>query len=480
MENVDKPGRSIDCSVLEELKSIVGTNGWSAGEDTVPFCTDWLGDITGKTALVLFPATVDQVSRIVGLCFQHRIGIVPQGGNTSLMGGAVPLDTGDEIVINLSRMNRIRSVDTFNDTIAVEAGCVLASVQEEALKFDRRLALRLDSEGSCQIGGNIATNAGGSNVLRYGSMREQVLGLEVVLPDGRIWNGMRGLRKDNTGYDLKHVFIGSEGTLGIITAEVLKLHPTPTWIETALCAVASASAALELLVACRERMGDALTGFELIPRLGIELVRKHFPRCRCPLGEMGDWQILLECSSGSENDVMREDLEQILAEALEEGTVTDAVLAESDEQRRALWDLRERLAEADTIEGASMHCDISVPISAIPAFLEKSGGELAAECPGCRVMAFGHLGDGNIHYCVIQPSEQSGQEFLPRGAMIVEIVHRAAHEYGGSISAEHGLGRLKHDTILHYLNSTEIDVLRGIKRLLDPCNIMNRGKLVTA
>lgn len=465
--------------VMERLKAIVGPAGWSTDPDVLEaHSVDWLRLYRGVTPLVLKPASTQEVSAIVSVCAESGIGIVPQGGNTSLVGGSVPFGTGNEIVLNLSRMNKIRSVDRLNDTITVGAGCILATVQAAAEEVDRLFPLRLAAEGSCQIGGNIASNAGGTNVLRYGNTRDLVLGLEVVLPDGRIWNGLRGLRKDNTGYDLKQLFIGSEGTLGIITAAVLKLFPRPASIETAICAVSSVEAALELLVRYKERTGNQVTAFELMPRTGVELVLKHFPATRFPLAEIHDWQVLIELSSGDSGPALRETMEDTLQQAFEADLVTDAVLAASVEQSRAFWAIREGLAEADVLEGASIHCDIAVPLSAIPAFLQESISVAEVVCEGVRVVAFGHMGDGNIHFGIVQPQGADGDAFHAREEEITGLIHDIVYRFDGTISAEHGLGRVKRDAILHYRDAVDHDLMLMTKQTFDPKNIMNPGKFI--
>jgi FAD/FMN-containing dehydrogenase len=479
MKSEVSSGGGIAHDVVERLKEAVGPSGWSADPDVLEaYTVDWLRQFRGMSPLLLKPATTGEVAAIVSICAEAGIKLVPQGGNTSLMGGSVPFGAGDEIVVNLSRMNKVRTVDPFNDTITVEAGCILTSVQAEAEKAGRLFPLRLGAEGSCQIGGNIASNAGGTNVLRYGNTRDLVLGLEVVLPDGRIWNGLRGLRKDNTGYDLKQLFIGSEGTLGIITAAVLKLHPRPASVETAICAVASLEAAVELLARCKERTGNQVTAFELMPRIGVELVLKHFPAPRFPLADLYDWQVLVEFSSGDAGSALRDTMEDVLAEAFEAELVLDAAIAASGEQSKAFWLIREGLAEADVLEGASIHCDIAVPLSSIPDFLRESIAAVEQTSAGVRIVAFGHMGDGNIHFGIVQPLDVDGDAFHVREHEISGIVHDVAHRFNGTISAEHGLGRLKRDAIRGYRDEVEHDLMVAVKRALDPDNIMNPGKLI--
>ena len=385
-----------------------------------------------------------------------------------------------EIIVNLARMNKVRDIDTINDTITVEAGCLLAAIQAEAAKAMRLFPLRLASEGSCQIGGNLATNAGGSNVIRYGNTRDLVLGLEVVLADGRIWNGLRGLRKDNMGYDLKQLFIGSEGTLGIITGAVLKLFAKPASIATAVCAVPSVQAALELLALSKQRTGGQITAFELMPRNGLELAFKHFPAYRMSLDRLHDWQLLIEFSSIDEAVSQQERIEATLSEAHASGLIVDAAIAASIEQSRSFWAIREALAEADMKEGPTIQGDISVPISVIPHFLDSCSSEITKAVDGARIVAFGHLGDGNIHLGIVAPERIPAEEFLARSEEIEGIICDQAHRFGGSVAAEHGLASMKTDAFLKYRGDIEQDLMLAIKHSLDPHNMMNPGKVLKA
>jgi len=464
---------------IERLKAVVGAAGWiDDPEMMAPHLAEWRGNFRGASSLLLKPASTAEVAEIVRICAETDTKIVPQGGNTSLVGGSIPWEDGDEVIVNLARLNRVRAIDPANDTMTVEAGCVLATAQQAAAAAGRLLALRIASEGSCQIGGNIASNAGGTNVLRYGNARDLVLGLEVVLPDGRIWNGLRGLRKDNTGYDLKQLFIGSEGTLGIITAAVLKLFPLPACVETALVAVPDLSAALKLLGLAKERSGGQVTACELLPRIGLDFVLRHVPGTREPFAERHAWQILIELTSSCADDVLRGQLEDLLAEAYERDLVRDAVIAESGLQAQQLWLLREAMSEAQGPEGGSIKCDIAVPLSAVPAFVEEASEAVCAACPGARIVAFGHLGDGNIHFNPSQPVGMAKAEFLARWEEITALVHDIAHRLGGSISAEHGVGRLKREEIKRYKQPVEIDLMTAVKRALDPQNIFNPGKVI--
>lgn len=464
---------------LERLKQTVGPSGWSTHPGLLePHVVDWTGTIRGNSPLLLKPARTEEVAAIVSICREHGLGIVPQGGNTSLVGGSVPSGKGIEIIVNLARMNRVRAIDTVNDTIAVDAGCLLASIQAAAEKADRLFPLRLGSEGNCQIGGNLASNAGGSNVLRYGNTRDLALGLEVVLADGRIWNGMRGLRKDNMGYDLKQLFIGSEGTLGIITGAVMKLFPRPVSVATAVCAVPSVEGALDLLALCKQRTSGQVTAFELMPGIGLQLVLKHFPACRFPLQELHEWQVLIEFSTSDEVSSQQERMEAVLAEAYEAGLVADAAVSTSLSQSRSFWALREGLAEADMKEGSTVQGDIAVPISSIPDFLTICSAAIGEAVAGARIIAFGHLGDGNIHFGILQPEDASPEDFLARSDEIHSIINSSALRFGGTISAEHGLGTVKAGAVLKYRGEVEEDLMLAIKRSLDPSGIMNPGKIL--
>ncbi|HBC54153.1 MAG TPA: hydroxyacid dehydrogenase [Alphaproteobacteria bacterium] len=463
---------------LDAIRAAVGPGGFSdTPADIAPFLREHRGLYQGETALFVQPASTEAVAKVVSICAQAKIAIVPQGGNTGLVGGQIPFPGDHAILLNLSRMNKVRALDPDNDTITVEAGCTLAALQQAAEAADRLFPLSLASEGSCQIGGNISTNAGGNAVLRYGNMRDLVLGIEAVLPDGRIWNGLRGLRKDNTGYDLKQLFIGGEGTLGIVTAAVCKLFPRPRTVATALVAVPDVAAAVSLFGRLKQTSGDRLTAFELIPRIGIDFVTRHIPGARDPLTKAVDWYVLAELSSAGEED-LRHRLEAALATALEEGLASDAAIAESGAQASALWALRENLSDVQKLEGGSIKHDISVPISAIPAFITEASKAVTAALPGIRPVPFGHIGDGNVHFNLSQPPAMDRDAFLDRWAEFNRIVHDIAAGLGGSISAEHGLGFMKRDEITRYKSAVEIDMMRAVKRALDPQNIMNPGKLV--
>jgi FAD/FMN-containing dehydrogenase len=451
------------------LGEIVGAgNVLTAPEDTKPYFTDWRRQYRAAAECVVRPASTAEVAAVVALCAREGAAIVPQGGNTGLVGGSVPTGTRREVVLSLSRMNRIRAIDPLNDTATVEAGCVLAAVQEAAARAGRLFALSLAAEGSCQIGGNLSTNAGGVNVLRYGTAREQVLGLEVVLPDGRVWDGLRGLRKDNTGYDLKQLFLGAEGTLGIITAAVLRLFPRPSATATAWIAVDSPKAAAELLGLLRERLGDRVSAFELLSRACLDAVMAHSPGTKDPLAAVHPWYVLAELADSGEQARLRERVEEALADCAERGALRDAALAQSGEQARALWRIRETIPEA---QFTNVKHDISVPVSRIPEFVERAGGALAAAFP-VEVFCFGHVGDGNLHYNV------GPEALMPRRAEVSRIVYDTVAALGGSISAEHGLGQLKREEIRRHKDPLELELMRALKRTLDPRGLMNPGKLL--
>ncbi|SME97169.1 4-phosphoerythronate dehydrogenase (FAD-dependent) [Tistlia consotensis] len=471
----------------DRILDVVGEEGVvaEAGE-MARYLAEERGRFVGKAAFVVRPANTREVAEVVKLCAEAGIGIVPQGGNTSMVGGSIPFEEGDEIVLSLERLNRIRALDADNFTMTVEAGVILQEVQQAAAAADRLFPLSLGAEGSCRIGGNISTNAGGVQVLRYGNTRELVLGLEVVLPDGRIWDGLRALRKDNTGYDLKQLFIGAEGSLGIVTAAVLKLYARPREIVTAFVAVPDPAAALALLSRLRGASGESVTSFEILPRLGLEFTLRHIEGCRDPLEAAHPWYVLVELFGGREDGGLRELLEEALAEALEGSLVLDATLAETEAKRRELWRLREAMSEAQKFEGGSIKHDVSVPVSSVPAFIAEAGALVTELIPGCRPVPFGHLGDGNIHFNVSQPLPEAGGDFAPGKAAYLarwDEMNRAVHDlvvrrFHGSISAEHGIGRMKLAENERFKSAVELDLLRTVKKALDPHGIMNRGKVV--
>jgi FAD/FMN-containing dehydrogenase len=450
-------------TLQERLADIVGAaHVLTAPADTKPYFTDWRKQYSAAAECVVRPATTQQVARVVALCAREELAVVPQGGNTGLVGGSVPTGARREIVLALARLNRIRALDALNDTMTVEAGCVLAAVQRAAEDAGRLFPLSLAAEGSCQIGGNLSTNAGGVNVLRYGTAREQVLGLEVVLPDGRVWDGLRGLRKDNTGYDLKQLFLGAEGTLGVITAAVLRLHPKPTASATAWIAAASPGEAVGLLAALRERLGERISAFELVSRSCLQAVLSHARDLRDPLGAPHPWTVLAEFSDSGTTAQLLERVELALAGR-------EAVLAQSGEQARALWRIRESIPEA---QFSNVKHDISVPVSSIQQFSDLAGQALATSFPGAQIFCFGHVGDGNLHYNVGPESLVDKREAVNR------IVYQAVARLGGSISAEHGLGQLKREAIRAQKPALELELMRALKAALDPRGLMNPGKLL--
>jgi FAD/FMN-containing dehydrogenase len=460
-------------------RDIVGaTNLLTEEPDIAGYLTDWRRRFTGKALAVVRPGSTEEVAAVVRLCQESRIPIVPQGGNTGLVLGSVPDASGTAIVLSLQRLNRVRATDPVNNTITVEAGCILQQVQQAAFDADRLFPLSLAAEGSCTIGGNLAVNAGGTAVLRYGNTRELCLGLEVVTAQGDIWNGLRGLRKDNTGYDLRDVFIGSEGTLGIITAAVMKLYPRPKAQVTALAAMESPDQALALLNIARKRCGATLTGFELMSDVCLALVHQHFPQLAHPFDAAHAQYVLMELSDSESEEHAHVALEQVMSEATALDLVQDAVIASSIAQSKALWSLREHISLAQAQEGKNIKHDVSLPISAIGEFLHATDALLQQRFPGCRMVTFGHLGDGNLHYNVSAPANVPDEEFINSQPAVNEVVHDSVHQFGGSISAEHGLGALKRDEIRRYKSSVEMQLMQSIKTALDPLGLMNPGKIL--
>ncbi len=491
------------------------------GVDAAPFLTDFRGKWTGQALAVAQPDNAEEVARVVAWCHANRVPVVPQGGNTGLSGGSVPnmaptLGTGVSslppeganpalgrpdggladpsplpLVLSLTRLNQIRAVDALNNTIVVEAGVTLLQVQEAAKEAGRLFPLSLAAEGTCTIGGNLATNAGGVQVLRYGNARELCLGLEVVTAEGELWNGLRTLRKDNTGYDLRDLFIGAEGTLGVITAVALKLFPLPAAQVVALVAVPSPQQALELLTLAQARLGAGLTAFEILSDTCVELVLQHIPGTRHPLAEASPWYVLLELSATTDETQAAQAMEGLLEAAMESGWVTDAALSTSLAQFEALWALRENISEAQGAEGKTIKHDIALPISSIPAFIASTDALIAARFPQVRQVTFGHLGDGNLHYNVSPPAKQAGldsaavrtgpenaAEFLALEGPLNQLVHDAVHAHQGSISAEHGLGVLRRDESARYKSPLELQLMRRVKQALDPLGLMNPGKVL--
>ncbi len=446
--------------------------------DTARYVTDWRKRYRGRALAVVLPARVDEVARVVRLCSRERIAIVPQGGNTGLVGGATPDDSGAAIVLSTARLKAIRKVDDVNDTVTVEAGCTLADVQSAALQADRLFPLSLASEGSCTIGGNLSTNAGGTGVLRYGNARELCLGVEAVVPNGDVVAHLSGLRKDNTGYHWSDLLIGAEGTLGVITAATMKLFALPRARATAWAALASPRDALRLLEATQQRCGPALTAFELVSDFALSLVEKHFATQRSPFGERHPQAVLIEVSDHESEVHARAMLEGLLANAIESGIVIDAVVAENLAKAKALWSLRENISEAQAAVGRNIKHDISLPISRIADFIEHTDAALAKAFRDIRMVTFGHLGDGNLHYNVSPPNGISDTDFVAQQSAINRLVHDAVVAHGGSISAEHGIGQLKRDDLAHYKSASEMTLMRSIKAALDPHGIMNPGKVL--
>lgn len=468
---MDQPHR------LADLRSVFAGRLFVTSEEKAPFLTDWRNKWTGRALAVAQPASAQEVAQIVRWCDRNRVAMVPQGGNTGLSGGAVPDPSGDALVISLTRLASIREIDELNNTITAEAGVLLYRVQDAAESVGRMFPLSLAAEGTCTIGGNLATNAGGVQVLRYGNARELCLGLEVVTPQGEIWDGLRGLRKDNSRYSLKDLFIGSEGTLGLITAAVLKMFPRPFSQIAGLAAVPSPNAALQLFMLIDAAFGSTLTAFELISEPCLALVEKHMPGCRRPLADTSPWYVLFEISESRQGELREEHLEGVLAAALERGIVTDATLSTSLAQFDALWALRENISEAQAAEGPSIKHDISLPISRIPRFLDAAGEAIRRHFPQVEMAPFGHLGDGNLHYNALLRGK-SNEEVQALEAALNGLVHDLVVEHRGSISAEHGLGVLRRDEAARYRSGIESALLASIKQALDPHNLMNPGKLL--
>ncbi|MBN8754740.1 MULTISPECIES: FAD-binding oxidoreductase [Variovorax] len=467
-------------SHIESLSVLVGAaNCLVEEESTHPFTTDYRGVFHGKALAVVRPADTAEVSRVVAYCHAHAIPVVPQGGNTSLLGGSVPDGAGKSIVLSLSRMNRIRSVDAVNDTMVVEAGVTLHQARMKAEEVRKLFPLRIGSEGSCQIGGNISTNAGGTAVLRYGNMRDLVLGIEAVLPDGNVWHGLRALRKDNTGYDLKQLFIGAEGTLGIVTAAVLKLMPQPRSVCTAFLAFDTTEIALGFFMELRKCIGQDVTAYELISQPALDLVLNHLPDSRAPLSVSAEWYVLVEMASGRSQEELESDFYGAVQVGLENGSVRDAAVAATQAHAADFWRIREEISDAQTRAGGSVRCDISVPLSKMPEFIaQASAGVLALE-PHTRMVVYGHVGDGNVHFNPLRPACETAARYLARASRpITHIVDEIAMAMNGSISAEHGVGAAKRDELLSVKSRVELEMAWRIKRAFDPGNLFNPGKFL--
>ncbi len=468
-------------SVLKELEALLGEGQVLTGEAATPYLVDWRGRYHGQALAVLRPGSTEEVAAVVRICARHGLGVVPQGGNTGLCGGATPDDSGRSVVISLARLNKVRSIDTDNDTMTVEAGCILQSLQEAARAAGRLFPLSLAAEGSCTIGGNLATNAGGTQVLRYGNTRELALGLEVVTAEGEIWHGLRGLRKDNTGYDLRDLFIGSEGTLGIITAVTLKLYPLPVAQRTAMLALNSMEDAVTVLSRARAGFGASLTGFEVMAGPVLQAVVRLFPQQRLPFdgpASQSPWFALLELSDSESAEHAQERFESVLGAAIEDGLITDAAIAENIAQSKAMWHLRESIPLAEAELGKSIKHDVSIPISLIAKFVQTTNAALQVKFPGIQNIVFGHLGDGNLHYNVARAPHQTEQELLATQYDVYGLVHDSVHAHGGSISAEHGVGQLKRDELPRYKSELELKLMKRVKAALDPQGLMNPGKVL--
>ncbi len=465
--------------LLDQLREVVGASHvLSQNDDLAAFETDWRKRGRGKALAVVRPGSADEVAAVVRLCAAQGTPIVTQGGNTGLVGASIPDASATQLLLSLTRMNQVRSIDAANLTMTVDAGCILQNVQQAAAAADLLFPLSLAAEGSCTIGGNLATNAGGTQVLRFGSARDLCLGLEVVTADGEIWDGLNGLRKDNTGYDLRHLFIGSEGTLGVITGATLKLYPRPAATTTAWVTLDSVEAAVTLLQHAQAKLGAGLTGFELMGEFALSLVRSHFADLQHPLPAAA-WTVLLEQSDTESEAHARGLFEALLEQMIDQGVIGDAAIAETIDQSRAMWRLRESIPLAQSQEGLNVKHDISVPVSRIPAFVASTDAALAEAFTGIRMVNFGHLGDGNLHYNVQAPARTDSASFLADNEKAVNrLVYAAVAAHGGSISAEHGIGTLKRDSLLQYKSPVAIKLMRKIKRSLDPDNLFNPGRLI--
>ncbi len=471
--------RLVSQSLISRFAAIVGErNAVTDQTEIAPHLVETRGLYHGVSPLLLKPASTAEVSGIMKLASETGTPIVPQAGNTGHVGGQIPRPDGGDVLLSLARMNRIREVDVLGNVIVADAGCILDSIHKAAEDHDRIFPLSLGSQGSCQIGGNLSTNAGGTQVLAYGNMRHLCLGLEVVLPTGEIWDGLRRLKKDNTGYDLRDLFIGAEGTLGVITGAVLKLYPRPLGHQVAFCGVSDPDAALALFEMASRQCGPALTGFELMARIGVDFTIRHIPGVRDPLATKHAWYVLIDISSFDEAESADRMMNLLLETAFETGLVEDAAIAASRAQIKAFWHMRESMSNAQKPEGGSIKHDVSVPVASIPAFLKAADAAVMAAIPGARICAFGHMGDGNIHYNISQPVDADKEAFIARWKEISAIVHGLVMDFGGSISAEHGIGQLKRDELAAIRPAIEMDLMSRIKRAFDPAGIMNPDKVI--
>ena len=462
-------------TLLDRLKQIVGPAGWKTeASELEPHLTEWRGTFTGRTPILVAPKCTEEVSQLVRACAAAEVAIVPQGGNTGLCAGALPDESGEQVLLSMSRMNRIRNVDPANFSMEVEAGCILARIQEAARAADRIFPLSLGAEGSCQIGGNLATDAGGVNVIRYGTARALTLGLEVVLADGSVLDGLRSLRKDTAGYDLKQLFIGSEGTLGIITAATLRLFPNPGEMTTALVGLADSGDAVQLLAALRRALFDRIEAFELISKPVFELVERHIPGAKLPFDQAYPWYVLVEAATQGTAAALENALTGVAGDSL----YLDAVVAKNTDESHRLWRLRHSIAEAERHEGRGLKHDISVPIGRMREFLARGEAMVGELMPNARLLVFGHVGDGNLHYNVVLPRELAADAWAQAAQCITSAIYDLVDELGGSFSAEHGVGRVKKPYLARYRGGTEITLMRSLKKTLDPGNILNPGKVI--
>ncbi len=469
----------LDTALIERFSAIVGEkNALTAPEDLAAYLIEQRDLYHGRTPLVLRPGSTEEVAAIMKLATETKTPVVPQGGNTGLVGGQQPDESGTAIILSLGRMNRIRNLDTVGNLVTLEAGVILKNLQDAVEKAGRLFPLSLGAEGSCQIGGNLGSNAGGTAVLAYGNMRELCLGLEVVLPTGEILNDLRYVKKDNTGYDLKDLFVGSEGTLGVITAAVLKIFPQPKGKGVAYAGLRNPEDVLRLFQLATEHAGPSLTGFELMPRVGVEFTVRHVDGVRDPLESPHDWYVLIDISSSRSEEDARTTLETILTEAFENDIIQDAAIGESVAQAQSFWKMREEMSWAQKPEGGSIKHDISVPVDSIPAFIHEANAATLGMIPGARVVCFGHIGDGNLHYNVSQPVGADKEAFLARWHELNHRIHTIVASYGGSISAEHGIGQLKREELAFFKQDVALDLMRRIKSAFDPAGIMNPGKVL--